>query len=470
MKGVLGWLSPATLAGKTTLTLLAGLLVFHLGSVWLLERGVEGAMEDACEVHIAEHAATAARVLASLPEEVRGAATRGLSSDGFEVAWSRSAPPGAPNEPSLAPLRARLERWAPELAGLRLGFVPAAAGDTRRVRGGMRVADGTWLAFVIPALELAPVPVHASLASLSAMALGIILASVLVVRRITGPLRRLAEAAEAFGKGGSAVPMPEAGPREVRDAARAFNAMQARIHRLVADRTQALAAVSHDLRTPIQRLRLRAGFLEDAEVQQAIDTDLDEMAGMVESTLAYLRGETESEVPRQADLAAILRTLCDDAADRGAAVTYAGPERAPLWLWLRPLALKRAFANLIDNAVKYGGGTARVTLENASGSAMVWVEDDGAGIPEAALEVVFEPFRRLESSRKRGTGGTGLGLAIARQVVEGQGGTLVIVNRPKGGLTATVRLPRMEATRSLGVSGSGGCPPSKERNAGRLGA
>nr|WP_264185723.1 ATP-binding protein [Roseicella aerolata] len=436
------WLSPASLAGRTVLTLLAGLLVFHLGSVWLLERGVESALEEAREVHTAEHAAMAARVLDALPAEVREAAALGLSTPGFNVAWASSPPPDRLDEAALGPLRARLQRRLPELAELRLGLVPISAGNVPRVRGGIRLADGTWVTFETPVQDLAYVPSHASVSSLSAMALGIVLVSTLVVRWINNPLRRLAKAAEDFGRGAAPVPIPENGPQEVREAAHAFNAMQARIHRLVADRTQALAAVSHDLRTPIQRLRLRAGFLEDAEAQRAIDADLDEMEAMVEATLAYLRGKTESEAPRRADLAATLRTLCDDAADRGAAVTYAGPDRAPLLL--RPLAVKRAFANLIDNAVKYGGG-ARVTLSDLSGAATVRIEDDGPGIPASELEAVFEPFHRLEASRNRGTGGSGLGLTIARQVIVAHGGTVSLANRPGGGLTVTVRLTRTGA-------------------------
>ncbi|WP_241671253.1 ATP-binding protein [Dankookia rubra] len=439
------WLSPATLAGRTSLALLAGLLVFHFGSVWLLERGVRDALEEAREVHVADHAAMAARVLGALPNELRGAAARALSTPAFEADWSwRAAANPAADDAALAPLRARLVQRAPDLAGLhlRLGLAPAEDGGPRRIRGAMRLADGSWVSFAAPSPDLAPVPTHASVASLTAMAFGIVLASVLVVRWITTPLRRLAKAAEGFGRGAAPVPLPEDGPREVCEAARAFNAMQARIHRLVADRTQALAAVSHDLRTPIQRLRLRAGFLDDGEAQRAIDADLDEMEGMVGSTLAYLRGETESEEPRQADLAAILRTLSDDASDRGASVTYAGPDRAVLSL--RPLAAKRAFANLIDNAVKYGGG-ARVTLSDVSKDATVWIEDDGPGIPEAEQEAVFEPFHRLDASRNRGTGGSGLGLTIARQVIAAHGGTVSVANRQGGGLRVTVRLPRSGA-------------------------
>ncbi|SDB21027.1 Histidine kinase-, DNA gyrase B-, and HSP90-like ATPase [Belnapia rosea] len=168
---------------------------------------------------------------------------------------------------------------------------------------------------------------------------------------------------------------------------------------------------------------------------------------MVDSTLTYLRGETESEEPRQADLAAILSTLCDDAADRGASAAYAGPDRVPMLL--RPVAVKRALANLVENAVKHGGGVC-VTLGEAAGTVTVRVEDDGPGIPEADLEAAFEPFHRLDASRDRGTGGTGLGLAITRQVVTAHGGTVALANRPGGGLMATVQLPRTGTIRNDG--------------------
>jgi signal transduction histidine kinase len=225
----------------------------------------------------------------------------------------------------------------------------------------------------------------------------------------------------------------------VRHAAQAFNRMQGRINRLIADRTQALAAVSHDLRTPIARLRLRAGFVEDGEAARAIDADLDEMEAMIDSTLAYLRGETESEPRKQADVVAMVETLCDAAADAGGAVVYAGPSQAKLVC--SPVTLKRAFSNLIDNAVKYGGG-ARVSLDDQGRELLVRVEDEGPGIPEADMQMVFEPFRRLETSRNRGTGGSGLGLTIARRAVEQHGGTLHLSNRPCGGLLALVQLPR----------------------------
>jgi signal transduction histidine kinase len=304
--------------------------------------------------------------------------------------------------------------------------------------GAVELPDGSWLNFSA-GLFRPPTAEHASLLSTSAMAAGILLLGLFVVRLIGRPLRQLSDAADRVGMPGITVRMPETGPHEVRHAALAFNRMQARINKLIGDRTQALAAVSHDLRTPIARLRLRAGFLDDPEAQRQIDADLDEMDAMIGATLAYLRGEEELEPERPTDIVAMLETLCDAAADAGAEASYEGPGQARLTC--RPVAIKRAFANLIENAVKYGKA-ARVQLDDDPSRIRVRIDDDGPGIPEADMEVVFEPFRRLETSRNRGTGGTGLGLTIARQVISQHGGTIRLANRPSGGLTIIAELPR----------------------------
>jgi len=242
----------------------------------------------------------------------------------------------------------------------------------------------------------------------------------------------------------------ETGPEEVRHVAQAFNGMQARIHRLMQDHTQALAAVSHDLRTPITRPRLRAGFLADPEMQAAIDTDLEEMEGMIEATLAYLRDETETEPKQVTDLAALLSTLTDDVCDAGGVATYAGPNH--IALPLHPSAVRRAFANLVNNAVAYGGG-AQVSVVCSVAGVTASVEDTGPGIPEPDLDRVFEPFQRLEHSRNRGTGGVGLGLAIARQAIANEGGTVRLSNRRQGGLSAQVFLPDRATARHSSSSG-----------------
>lgn len=298
-----------------------------------------------------------------------------------------------------------------------------------------------------------------AVASTTVMAIGIVVVSVLLVRWLTGPLRRLAQTADRIGRGRT-IPVPHDGPEEVQRLAQALDAMQTRITRLVDDRTQALAAVSHDLRTPITRMRLRAGFLDDADSQARMEADLDEMEGMISATLAYLQGETETEARHLTDVGVLLSTLCDAAADAGGSVSFEGP--AHLDVLCRPVALRRAVSNLIGNAVNYGG-LARVTLATEKVGLMITIDDDGPGIATDELERVFQPFYRLEASRNRGTGGVGLGLTISRQAILEQQGTLTIENRPEGGLRAIIFFPstrdhvphRGSSVRDAGIASSG---------------
>lgn len=439
---------PDTLGGRIVLVLLVGLIASHLGSLWLHRSGTEALLGTTRERQLAERLATAKRAVAALPATERDRTAHALSSVGLDLHWTPTATVRISEETSarIEAIRTRLLELQPELAerGMRLGYADETAGSSDRAAGphqlvgALELSDGTWLTFAAALFRAVAVD-HEEILSTSAMALGILVIGLIVVRLMAKPLRDLAAAADRIGRPGPPEPVPEDGPREVRYAAQAFNRMQARIDRLIADRTQALAAVSHDLRTPIARLRLRAGFIDDTETQRRIDADLDEMEAMIASTLAYLRGETEQEPARVTDIAAIVETLCDDAADAGQRVAYAGPPQARLKC--RPLAIKRALANLIDNAVKYGG-SARVTLQVGSDAVTVSVEDEGPGIPEQSIDAAFEPFRRLETSRNRGTGGSGLGLTIARQVAERHGGSVALENRTGGGLRATMTLPR----------------------------
>jgi signal transduction histidine kinase len=258
-------------------------------------------------------------------------------------------------------------------------------------------------------------------------------------------VRALAEAAERLGRDVNAPPLPESGPSEVATAAHAFNTMAERIRRFVGDRTQMLAAIGHDLRTPITRLRLRAEFMEDDEQRRKMLADLDEMEAMVTATLAFARDDAAAEPTVPVDIAALCRTVLDEAADAhpdlAEAIGYQGPER--LTAPARPVALKRAIANLVGNALTYGSA-ARLTLSppEAPGRMLrLVIEDDGPGIPPEQLEAVFQPFRRLEASRNRETGGTGLGLPIARNIFRAHGGDVVLRNRPGGGLSVVATLP-----------------------------
>ncbi len=307
----------------------------------------------------------------------------------------------------------------------------------------MRLPDGDWLNVQVAMPP--PRPWHSAtfLVAFVLMTVAAVLLILGAVARLMRPVRLLAAAADRLGRDVNAAPLDENGPSEVATAARAFNQMAARIRRFVADRTQMLAAIGHDLRTPITRLRLRAEFMDDDEQRRKMLSDLDEMEKMIAATLAFARDDAAAEPASPLDLAALCRTVADEAADAqpelAEAIAYDGPER--LTVRARPVAMKRAVANLVSNALAYGGA-ARIRLSRGEGGTVrLVVEDDGPGIPEAELEAVFAPFRRLEGSRNRETGGTGLGLTIARNILRAHGGDVVLQNRPEGGLRAVATLP-----------------------------
>jgi len=428
---------PRNLAGRTALLLLVSLTVFHVGSLWMHQHGLREAVAELDEARVAERLLSAARTIATLLIDERDRVAHDLSDPGLSLGWNPRPSVATPDARAHgAELQSRLVQGEPRFAGGRLApWRDAGTG----MRGSLPLSDDTWLNFT-----LAPMAAPSGMlggadavASTSVMAVGIVGASLLLVRWLTGPLRRLAQAADSIGRGRLVV-VPQDGPEEVQRVARALDAMQARITRLMDDRTRALAAVSHDLRTPITRLRLRAGFLDDRESQVRMEADLDEMEGMISATLAYLQGEADKEPPQLTDVGALLSTLCDAAVDAGQQVSLAGP--AHLDMLCRHVALRRAVSNLIGNAVSYGG-SASVRLDVGLDALHITVEDNGPGIPDDELERVFEPFHRREASRNRSTGGVGLGLTIARQAVEEQAGTLTLANRPNGGLRAVIRLP-----------------------------
>ncbi|PVB61013.1 ATP-binding protein [Labrenzia sp. 011] len=260
----------------------------------------------------------------------------------------------------------------------------------------------------------------------------------LAVRRVTRPLKELAVSAEKLGRGESLEPLRPSGPREVRALTSAFNDMQNRITRFVSDRTRMLAAISHDLRTPITSLRLRAEFIEDDENREKMIETLEEMAHMTEATLRFARDEAHADKPENADVGAILEALAADQQDLGHDISVDIADR--IILSCRPVALKRALRNLIENAIRYGENVSLSAAAKA-GEVVIRIQDRGPGIPEDRLKDVFEPFVRLEESRSEETGGIGLGLSIARSIIHAHGGTLMLRNRPEGGLEAEVRLP-----------------------------
>jgi signal transduction histidine kinase len=432
--------------------LISGLVVLHVGSVGIHELSLRSSHQANREQAMAENLWRAARTLSLTPPAQRDTTAHALSSSILELHW-RGSDHGLPDtetDSALDDIRRQLVSTVPELREIRLGW-----GDPARhhlLVGSLRVDDAGSISFATPLFQSShggpfdPI----GFASLVALAAGVGIASIFVLRNLTRPLEELSAAADRIGRDESQVTLREQGPIEIKRAAHAFNSMQERIRRLLEERTLALAAVSHDLRSPITRMRLLVGFLDDRQARDQLDANLDEMAGMVESVLDYMRDGDSAEQARQTDLAALLRTICDAATDTGADVTFDGPVR--MVQLLRPVLARRVFSNLIGNAVTYGGN-ARISLRQAGRRIEIEIADDGPGIPEAELQMVLQPFHRLEKSRNRATGGVGLGLTIASRFIRAEGGTLTLSNRPEGGLRALVTLParRPDAMSSAAV-------------------
>ncbi len=315
-------------------------------------------------------------------------------------------------------------------------FVPAPPARPSYAHLSVPLQSGAWLNVVIMPRILAP---HASplLIQFATMAAISALGIVLVLGRLTRPLKDLSLAAAALGRGETSTKLEERGPREVVETIRAFNDMQERLTRFVHDRTKMLAALGHDLRTPITSLRLRAEFIEDEEIKDKILETLDDILQMAESSLSFAREEAAQEPTRLVDVGALISSVCADLADAGLDVIC--PDPGSFAIRCRPVGLKRAFRNVVENAVAYGK-QARVFAECKLGEAIIFIDDDGPGIPGGDMEKVFKPFVRLENSRNKDTGGVGLGLAIARSIIRSHGGDITLQNRPYGGLRVTITL------------------------------
>lgn len=467
-------LFPDTVASRAILILVAALLAFHFLGYWAYRVGVEGLATAARDRGLAERMVSIKRAIASLPEAPdRDRVAHDLSSASLEVHWSKVSLilGSAPQTERTRAMEARLKELVPDLAAesFRLGYADDGAleaGDADAYQHMMlvsvRLDDGSWVNFSSSALGATQHTDWSVLTVTICFGVGIVVVALLLLRWAIRPLRDLAIAAERFSLDQTPQPLSESGPAEVRRAARAFNTMRERIQRLVAERMQALAAVSHDLRTPITRLRLRSELLDDDATRIMVDADLNEMEGMIDSTLEYLRGGVSSEPIRPIDVASVIETIVDEQLDQGHKVTLSGLNSGPVLG--RFLSLKRAFSNVVGNAVKYGGDVA-VAIGEADGNLVVTVDDAGPGIPASDMERVFHPFVRLEESRGRQTGGSGLGLTIASAVVQSHGGRIQLANRSGGGLRVTLTLPTLDrqSQQDLEVAAQPGQEASPQR-------
>lgn len=306
---------------------------------------------------------------------------------------------------------------------------------------GVCLNDGAWIVFshAIPAstnsLLAYPLFGFDFCVRIFSLALFILLA----VRWLIRPLTVLAKAADKLGEDIHQPPLPETGPREIVRAAKAFNRMQARIRAFIDERGRMLAAVSHDLKTPITRMRLRADHIAAPDLQDQFVADLDEMSQMLDTSIEFVRSTDNGEGLAEVDIMALLESLADDYAELGSRVRVRGTAGAPLRA--QPLHLKRCLTNLIDNGVRYGGEV-DIEVRDAPAQLAIVIGDNGPGIPPELLDKVFEPFFRVENSRSRMTGGSGLGLSIARNIARLHGGDVVLANKPEGGLESRLTLPR----------------------------
>lgn len=449
---------PDSLAARMALTVVLALLLTQAIStlVYLTDRS-EGPPIHGPGV-LVQRVTAIVQLVESTPGPGRERLVKAIDDPVLRVEWHATRPPERRDYTGVRfdPLRRRL-RESLNLPARAIVFEverrdrdddhhrppPFAGDDDRRwgphVRLSVQLADGSWLSFTGGDPLEGPFRIVRFMLGMGAVVAVILLLSLWAARRFTAPLAGFAAAAERLGVNAEAEPLPEAGPSELRAATRAFNRMQARLARFVADRTQMLAAISHDLRTPLTRLRLRAELVDDPEMQRRMLSDLDEMEAMISATLAFARDDAKHEPRGRLDLADLLQSLCDDRVDAGHEAVYDGPPHVVAEG--RPVALRRAFANLMDNAIAYGGGFT-VRLEPEDGQARIHIDDHGPGIPETEFEKVFAPFYRLERSRSRDTGGVGLGLSTARTIIRGHGGDIALANRPEGGLRVTVTLPR----------------------------
>ncbi|GJE26454.1 ATP-binding protein [Methylobacterium organophilum] len=458
------WPRPRSAAGQIALLVVASILAAHICAGLAVLALREPWRAEGHPGVAATRLATVARLVdASDPAAREGVLTSAAKTlPALRLsAWDGTLPATGGPKQDLGEGRGMLDRvrevFGPNLDLTLLG-TGAGPNGGRILHIGLATPSGARLQAVLPAEPPRPSLQGPLVLTLLFLGLSLAMLSLWATRALTAPLARLAHAAEAFGTEASPLPLPKRGPEEVLAVARALDRMRARVHRLIDDRTQMLAAISHDLRTPITRLRLRAEFIEDEHARAATLRDLDQMNGLVEAALSYVRdGQSGNAGPMPLiDLASIVQTVCDDFSDVGADVTL---DRARHVLVRgRPEELQRAITNLVDNAVKYAGA-ARIAMSAGPHGIAVEVSDEGPGIPDAEHAAMLQPFVRGDRARNLNeASGFGLGLSIVLAIAETHGGRLALRNREGGGLVARIDLPAATGGETSRPTGSDPVP------------
>jgi signal transduction histidine kinase len=428
---------PRTLFARLALILVVGLALAQTFSFLLTMRERDDSMTHMMVGYVEREVASSVALLDHLPPDERAAWLPRLARRSYTFILG----PGETGAPLDAALSERFARSIGAGIGKRYPLtVNAVPGDRERFQVHLRLSDGSPL--TIDMRPMVGTPLSGWLPLVLVLQL-IVLGGCcwLAVRLATGPLKRLANAADTLGPDLKAERLPESGPEEVARAAKAFNAMQDRVSTYMTQRMQILAAITHDLQTPITRMRLRVDVMDDEAAGAKLQQDLKEMESLVKEGVTYARTlHGTNEAPRRIDPDALFESIVDDYLDAGQSVTLRGNIAGALMA--PPQALKRVVCNLVDNAIKYSGAAEIEVATRDDGRAVIAVLDRGPGIADESLEAVFEPFVRLEGSRNRQTGGTGLGLAIARQLTLAMDASLTLHHREGGGLEARLVLKK----------------------------
>jgi signal transduction histidine kinase len=456
-------LLPASLFGRTLLVLAAGLVLAQLGSmvINLFDRG--SSVYRLASLQIAANIAQTVRVLNRLPAAERRKVVEEVSGPHLRVALSDQPVAVESGFTEHDPYEAEFTESVQRQIGARWPIrvdinpqpraYPAAPGtfefwmarhfyfllpEPFSIVAQIGLEDGTIAVFNVN-VPHEPLSQLESLAPLLALLLLICFAlAAFLVRMITRSLDRLARAADAIGEEPDSVPLQAEGPSEIRRVIAAFNRMQERVRRYLVERSRLLSAISHDLKTPITRLRLRAEMLPDAELRAKMLRDLEEMQTMVGTTLNFFSTLGKDAVRQPVDIGALIESMCEDRRESGQALSVRGAAQRPYRA--DPQALRRCLENLVENAIRYGA-SADIEISDSPERLRIAIRDRGPGIPEAELERVFEPFYRLDNSRNMDSGGTGLGLSIARNIARWHGGDVTLSNAAPG-LVAELALPR----------------------------
>ncbi|MBP6115051.1 MAG: HAMP domain-containing protein [Neisseriaceae bacterium] len=448
---------PNSLFGRLILVLFAGLLISQLFSQFINheERGL--LLSENASRQAAHHIADTVQLLEPLSPEARERAVahwpdirlreqpislRGRNPDSSRSenrfsAWLAQTL-GPDYRYSVSPIPSRMMRGERHAGRGPAPYSNAGPGGSVAFLVQVPLKDGQWLIFNSRIPKASSWLSSRALTNIGLLLMVVLALSYVAVRSLTRPLQQLSKAADALGRNINQPPISETGPTEIRQVARAFNLMQGRLQSYIQDRTHVFSAMSHDLKTPITRMRLRTDLLDDDLLRERFEKDLKEMETMVTEALAFMKG-LDNHTPAQAiNPLALLQSIQTDYLEANKSVSLEGEATPPLWG--QAALLKRALVNLIDNALFYGQ-RADIQLRHDGQGLSIDIMDAGPGISPQDQEKVFQPFFRVESSRNRDTGGTGLGLSIARNIIHSHGGDLSLHNRPEGGLKVSMTLP-----------------------------